>query len=114
MKAPHFTPIKSMHREANMEDIYMKEIVRLHGIQKAIVSDKAPKFTSKFWQGLFKIFGTNLNLSTTYHPYIDGKTERVNQVIENMLRMNVMDRHINGKITCNWWSLHTTIGIMLF
>ena len=70
----------------------MKEIARLRGILKAIVSDRDPNFTSNFWKGLFKGFGTNLNLSTTYHTQIDGQTERVNQVIENMLRTYVMDQ----------------------
>ena len=54
--------------------------------------DRDPKFTSKFWRGLFKGFGTNLNFITTYHPESDGKTERVNQVIEDMLKMYVMDK----------------------
>ena len=70
----------------------MKEIVRLHGVPKAIVSDRDSKFTSNFWKGLFKEFGTNLNLSTAYHPQTDDQTERVNQVIEDILRMYVMDR----------------------
>jgi hypothetical protein len=56
------------------------------------VSDRDPKFTSKFWKGLFNWFGTNLNFSIAYHPESDGKTERVNQVIEDMLRMYVMDK----------------------
>ena len=66
----------------------MREIAQLHGIPKTIVSDKYPKF----WKGLFKGFGTNLNFSTTYHPESDGQTYRVNQVIEDMLRMYVMDK----------------------
>jgi hypothetical protein len=59
----------------------------LHGIPKTIVSDRDPKFTSKFWKGLFKGFRMNLNFITAYQPEFDGKTERVNQVIEGMLRM---------------------------
>jgi transposase InsO family protein len=70
----------------------MKEIARLHGVPKEIVSDRDTKFTSNFWKGLFKGFGTNLNFSTTYHPESDGKIERVNQIIEDMLRMYVMDQ----------------------
>jgi hypothetical protein len=62
-------------------DIYMREIARLHGIPKTIVFDRDTKFTSNFWKGLFKGFGTNLNFSTTYHPESDGKTKKVNQVI---------------------------------
>jgi transposase InsO family protein len=52
---------------------------------KVIVSDRDPKFTSKFWKGIFKGFKTNLNFNTTYHPETNGKIERINQVIENML-----------------------------
>jgi transposase InsO family protein len=70
----------------------MKENARLHGIPKAIVSDRNTNFTSNFWRGLFKVFGTNLNFSTTYHPQSDGQIERVNQIIEDMLKMYVMDK----------------------
>src|SRR5690606_36667174 len=91
-KAAHCVPVKSTHRGTNIADIYMREIARLHGIPKTIVSDRDSKFTSNFWKGLFKEFGTSLNLGTAYHPQIDGQTERVNQVIEDMLRMYVMDQ----------------------
>jgi hypothetical protein len=63
----------------------------LHGIPKTIVSDRDPKFTSNFWKGLFKGFRRNLNFSTAYHPESDGQIERVNRVIEDILRMYVMD-----------------------
>jgi hypothetical protein len=91
-KAAHFIPVKSMHKETNIVEIYMREIAKLHGVPKTIVSDRDSKFTQNFWKGLFKGFGTNLNFSTTYHPESDGQTERVNQVIEDMLRMYVMDK----------------------
>jgi hypothetical protein len=91
-KAAHFVPVKFIHKVVNIVVVYMKEIARLHGIPKTIVSDREPKFTSKFWRGLFNGFGTNLNFSTTCHPESDGQTERVNQVIEDMLRMYVMDK----------------------
>jgi hypothetical protein len=64
----------------------------LHGIPKKIVLDRDPKFNSNFWKRLFKYFGTNLNLSTTYHLQTNGKTKRVNRVVEDMLRMYVMDK----------------------
>ena len=86
-KETHFIPVKTTHKETHIADIYMKEIARLHGIQKSIVSERVSKFTSKFWKGLFKGFCTSLNMSTTYHPQADGQTERVNQVIEDMSRM---------------------------
>jgi acyl-ACP thioesterase len=73
-------------------EIYLKEIARLQKIPKEIILNKDPKFTSNFWKGSFKGFGTNLNFSTTYHPQIDRQTERVNQVVEDILRMYVMDK----------------------
>jgi hypothetical protein len=92
MKVAHFIPLKTINKVANVVDIYMIEVSRLHGIPNTIVSDRDSKFTSMFWKGLFKGFGMNLNFNTTYHPEFDGKTERVNQVIEDMLRMYVMDK----------------------
>jgi hypothetical protein len=70
----------------------MKEVSKLHGVPKEIVLDRDTKFTSKFRKGLFKGFGTNLNLNTTYHPESDGKTNRTNMIIEYMFRMYVMDQ----------------------
>jgi transposase InsO family protein len=91
-KAAHFIPLKTTHRVVDVPDIFLKEVARLHGIPKTIVSDRDPKFTSNFWRGLFKGFGTNLNFSTTYHHESDGQTERVNRVIKDMMRMYVMDK----------------------
>jgi hypothetical protein len=91
-KASHFIPIKTTHKETYIAEIYMKEVVRLHEVPKQIVLDRDPKVTSNFWKGLFKGFGTNQNLSTTYHPESDGKTKRTNRIIEDMLRMYVMEQ----------------------
>jgi len=73
------------HTMTNIEEIYIRKIARLHVIPKEIVLDRDTKFTSKIWRVLFKGFGTNLNFSTTYHPDSNGKIERINQVIENVL-----------------------------
>ena len=83
-----------MHKTDDIAKIFMKEIFKLHGLPKAIVSDRDVKFTSNFWKGLFADLGTKLNFSTTYHPQTDGQTERVNQVLKDMLRMYVMDKPI--------------------
>jgi hypothetical protein len=91
-KATHFITLKTTHKATYVVDIYMRELARLHGIPKTIVFDKAPKFTLMFWKCLFKGFGTNLNFNIAYYLEFDGKTERVNQVIEDMLRMYVMDK----------------------
>ena len=83
---------KTTHRATDVADIFLKEVARLHEIPKTIVFDRDLKFTSNFWKGLFKGFGANLNFSTTYLPESDGQTERVNRVIEDILRMYVMDK----------------------
>jgi hypothetical protein len=68
-KVAHFFPIKMTHTVANIAKIYMREISRLHGIPKEIVSDRDTKFTSNLWRGLFKGFGTHMKFITTYHPH---------------------------------------------
>jgi transposase InsO family protein len=68
----------------------MKEIFRLHGMPKEIVSDRDTKFTSNFWKSLMVGLETKLLFSTTYHPQTNGQMERVNQILEDMLRMHVM------------------------
>jgi hypothetical protein len=73
-KETHFILVKTTHKTQNISKIYMKEVARIHGVPKKIVSDRDPKFTSIFWKGFFKGFGTNVNLSTMYHPESYGKT----------------------------------------
>jgi hypothetical protein len=70
----------------------LKEIAQLHGMPKTIVFDRDPKFTSSVCKGLFKGFGTNMEFSTACRPKSNGKKGKVNQVIEDMLRMYVMDK----------------------
>jgi hypothetical protein len=91
-KVVHFVPVNTTHTTTNIAEIYMREISRLHGIPRTIVSDKDKKFTSIFWRGLFKGFGTNINFSIGYHPQSYGEKERVNRIIEDMLRIYVVDK----------------------
>jgi hypothetical protein len=71
-KDAHFIPLKTTHKAMDVANIFMKEVARLDGIPKTIVSDRDPKFTSNFWKGLCKGFKTNLNFSKAYHPNSDG------------------------------------------
>ena len=70
-KATHFIPVKSTDVTDDIAKIFMKVIFKLHGLPKAIVSDRDVKFTSNFWKG-FADLGTKLNFSTAYHPQTDG------------------------------------------
>jgi hypothetical protein len=67
-KATHFVLVKMTNTTTNIAETYMREISRLHGIPKEIVSERDTKFISNLWRGLFKGFGTNMDFSTTYHP----------------------------------------------
>jgi hypothetical protein len=77
-KTAHFILVKTTHKEANIAEIYMKKIAKLHNVSKAMVLDRDPQFTSNFWKELFKGFGINLNFSTTYHLEMNGKTKMTN------------------------------------
>jgi hypothetical protein len=91
-KVAHFIPVKSTHTAVDIARIFIREIFRLHGMPKVLVSDRDTKFTSNFWSAFFGGIGTNLSLSTAYHPESDGQTERVNQVMEDMLRMYCLEQ----------------------
>ena len=86
-KVAHFIPVMSTYETGDIAKIFMREIFKLHGLPKAIVSNRDVKFTSNFWKGLFADLGTKLNFSIAYHPQTDGQIERVNQVLEDMLCM---------------------------
>jgi hypothetical protein len=64
----------------------MSRIVCLHGVSKKIVSDRVTQFTLKFWERLHETLDTQLHFSSAYHPQTNGQTERVNQILEDMLR----------------------------
>ena len=90
-KYVHFILVKSTHKSFDIVGIILKEIFRLHGLPKMVISDRDVKFTSNFWKSLFAGLETGINFNTSYHAKIDGQTECTNQVIEDMLRMYVME-----------------------
>ncbi|MCI41955.1 retrotransposon protein, partial [Trifolium medium] len=59
-----------------LSEIYVEQIVRLHGISSSIVSDRDPRFTSSFWESLQEALATKLRMSSAYHPQTDGQSER--------------------------------------
>ncbi|GJX83807.1 reverse transcriptase domain-containing protein [Tanacetum coccineum] len=71
--------------------LYLKEIVCRHGVRISIISDRDSKFASRFWWSLQRALGTQLDMSTAYHPQTDGQSERTIQTLEDMLRACVID-----------------------
>ena len=90
-KSTHFLPVRTDYSLDKLAELYIKEIVRLHGIPISIISDRDPRFTSRFWGKLQEALGTRLNFSTAFHPQTDGQSERVIQILEDMLRSCVID-----------------------
>ena len=90
-KSAHFLPMKVNFSMDHLASIYVKEIVRMHGVPVSIVSNKDPRFTSRFWHSLHKALGTKLSFSTAFHPQTDGQSERVIQVLEDFLRACALD-----------------------
>jgi hypothetical protein len=85
-KVAQFLPVKTTYTGPQLVALYMERIVWLHGVSKKIMSDRGTQFTSHFWQMVHTLLGTKLNFRTAYHPQTDGQTERMNQILEDMLR----------------------------
>jgi transposase InsO family protein len=85
-KVAHFIPVKTTYKGARLVELYIARTVCLHGVPKKIVSDRGTQFRSRFWERLHEAMDTKLNFSSVYHPQTDGQTERVNQILEDMLR----------------------------
>jgi transposase InsO family protein len=85
-KVAHFIPIKTTYSGPQLAELYMSKIVCLHGVTKKIVSDRGTQFTLMFWERLHETLGTQLRFSSAYHPQTNGQNERVNQILDDMLR----------------------------
>ena len=89
-KSAHFIPVRTNYGGEKLAKLYVENIVKLHGVPSRIVSDRGTQFTSIFSKNLHKAMGTKLDFSSTYHPQMDDQTERVNQIMEDMLRACVL------------------------
>ncbi|KAF5803695.1 putative nucleotidyltransferase, Ribonuclease H [Helianthus annuus] len=90
-KSAHFLAIKETDKFSQLAAVYLKEVVARHGVPTSIISDRDPRFTSELWQSMHKSFGSQLDMSTAYHPQTDGQSERTIQTLEDMLRACVLD-----------------------
>jgi hypothetical protein len=85
-KIAHFLLVRVKFTVATYAELYIAHILSLHGVPKTIVSNRGPQFVFKFWEELHKALDTKLLHSSAYHPQTSGQTERVNQILEDMLR----------------------------
>jgi transposase InsO family protein len=86
-KVAHFIPVKTTYSGPQLAELYMSRIAYLHGVSKKIVSGRGTQFTLKFGERLHESLDAQLRFSSAYLPQTDGQTERVNQILEDMLRV---------------------------
>ncbi|GKD58064.1 putative reverse transcriptase domain-containing protein [Tanacetum coccineum] len=91
LKSAHFLPMHEDYKMDRLDRLYLNEIVVGHGVSISIISDRNSHFTSRFWQSMQESLGTRLDMSTVYHPQIDGQSEHIIQTLEDMLRVCVLD-----------------------
>ena len=90
-KMAHFIPCSKTTDATHVAKLFFNKIVRLHGVPRSIVSDRAVCFTSSFWKALWHLMGTTLQFSTAFHPQTDGQTEVTNRSLGNILRCLVQE-----------------------
>jgi hypothetical protein len=95
-KMVHLAPVRQQVTGKQTASLFLEHVFKAHGIPESIVSDRDPRFTSAFWRHLFDQMGTTLAMSTADHPQTDGQTERVNRVVEDIIRS------ICGENTRDW------------
>lgn len=87
-----FLPLKHPYMALEMAVVFVKEVVKLHGVPHSIISDRDKVFLNHFWTELFKLQGTYLRRSTAYHPQTNGQTEVVNRCVEAYLQCFAYDK----------------------
>jgi hypothetical protein len=89
-KTAHFIAVHTTYSVQQYAEIYMDQIVRLHGIPKTIIFDRGTQFVARFWEQLHECLGTKLIRSSSYHLQTGGQTKRINQILEDMLRASIL------------------------
>jgi len=92
-KMAHFIPCHKIDDASNISKLFLRDVVKLRGLPKTIVSYRDPKFISHFFRTLWERLGTKLNFSTSCHPQTDGQIEVVNRSLSTMLRAILKGNH---------------------
>jgi hypothetical protein len=95
-KTSHFLTVHTTYKARKYAELYIDRIVCMHGVPKTIISERGTQFVARFWEQLQEALDTKLIRSSTYHPQTNGQTERVNQILEDMLRACVIHYGKNG------------------
>ena len=90
-KSAHFIPVKTDFSLAKLTKLYIRDVVKLHGVPTSNVSDRDSRSTSRFWVSLQKSLGTRFDLSTMHHPQTDGQSQRTIQTLKDMLHYCILD-----------------------
>ncbi|WP_222185195.1 transposase family protein, partial [Geminicoccus harenae] len=90
-KTAHFILMRTTDSISRLAQLYINSIICLHGAPLSIVSDRDPRFTARFWESLQEAMGTDILMSTAFHPQTDGQSERTIQILEDMLRACILD-----------------------
>ncbi|GKC58628.1 putative reverse transcriptase domain-containing protein, partial [Tanacetum coccineum] len=106
-KSAHFLPKREDYKMKRLARLYLNEIVARHGVPISIISDRDSRFTSRFWKSMQEALGTLLDMSTTYHPQTDGKSEHTIQTLKDMLRVYVL--YLGGS-----WDVHLPLVEFLY
>jgi hypothetical protein len=97
-KMVHLAPTTDKVTAEGTAQLFMENVWKLHGLPREFISDRDPRFTSRYWKALTHLLGTKTSMSTAFHPQSDGQTERVNRVMEDMLRQCVTPRQDNWDV----------------
>ncbi|TYG86530.1 hypothetical protein ES288_A13G140400v1 [Gossypium darwinii] len=90
-KSAHFIPVRTDYSLDKLAELYISQVVGLHGVPISIVSDSDLKFTTRFWKKLQDALGTKLHFSTIFHPQTDGQSEQIIQILKDMLRYCILE-----------------------
>ena len=90
-KSAHFLPVHTSYTAEDYARLYIRELVRLHGVPLSIISNRGTHFTLQFWKAFQKGLGTQVLLSSAFHPQADGQAEQTIQTLEDMLKACARD-----------------------
>lgn len=112
-KIAHFIPLKTDFIRTIVADVFIKNVLKIHGIPKSFISGRDKVFLSNFWHHLFTAMGTTLSMSSVYHPQMDGQMEASNKCIELYLHWFISEKPKRAQY---WYitSLHSSAGMTSF